>query len=91
MSIMILLCLTNGFQVFFAGNFSAASFFAAYITLPLFLVLYFGHKICFRTPWARPISQVDVWSGKEEADALEEKYVAPVAKDGMQRVWFWIV
>lgn len=91
MSFVVLLCLTNGFQVFFPGNFSAASFLAAYVTLPLFLALYLGHKIWFRTLWVRPLSQVDVWSGKEEADAMEEKDVVPVARDWMEKVWFWIV
>ena len=70
---LTLLCLTNGFHVFFPGNFSATSFLAAYITLPLFLALYLGHKLWARTPWIRPIETVDVWSGKEEADRQEEE------------------
>ena len=70
---LVLLCLTNGFQVFFPGNFSVKSFLAAYITLPLFFALYLGHKLWARTPWVRSIEAVDVWSGKEEADRQEEK------------------
>ena len=70
---LILLCLTNGFQVFFPRDFSVKSFLAAYITLPLFFALYLGHKLWARTPWMRSIEAVDVWTGKEEADRQEEE------------------
>ena len=85
-----MLTLTNGFQVFFPGKFSASSFLAAYITLPIFLVLYLGHKIWFRTPWCYTVDKIDIFSGKEEADLLEEKDVPPVPKNWLQKVWFWI-
>lgn len=89
---LILLCLTNGFQVFFPGNFSAASFLAAYITLPLFLTLYLGHKFWARTTWIRPIETVDIWSGKAEADRQEEEDMGPpLARNWLERIWFWLV
>ena len=90
LSLLIILTITNGFQVFFKGNFSAASFLAAYITLPIFIVLYLGHKIWFRTPLLWSVDKIDVFSGKEEADRLEEEDVPPVAKNRAQKVWFWI-
>lgn len=86
----MVLTLTNGFQVFFPGKFSASSFLAAYITLPIFLVLYLGHKIWFRTPWCYKVDKIDIFSGKEEADLLEEKDVPPVPKNWLEKVWFWI-
>ena len=91
MIMLALLCLTNGFQVFFPGNFSAASFLAAYITLPLFLTLYFGHKIWARTPWIRPIETVDLWSGIEEADRQEEEDIPYIPRNMLERIWAWIV
>ncbi|MDI1487621.1 MAG: hypothetical protein OHK93_006891 [Ramalina farinacea] len=90
LTILIIVTLTNGFQVFFPGNFSAGSFLAAYITLPIFVVLYLGHKIWFRTPLFYRVRDIDVWSGKAEADRLEEEDVPPVAKNWVEKVWFWI-
>ena len=92
MIMLILLCLTNGFQVFFPGNFSAASFLAAYINLPLFFALYIGHKLWTRTPWIRPIETVDLWSGKDEADGLErEDMESSQPRNLLERIWAWVV
>ncbi|KAF9464507.1 amino acid permease/ SLC12A domain-containing protein [Collybia nuda] len=88
--IVALVTLTNGFYVFFPGKFSASSFLAAYITIPIFLVLYLGHKAIYRTPWAIEVSEVDVFSGKEECDMLEATDIIPVPKNILERVWFWI-
>lgn len=88
--IVTVLTITNGFQVFFPGQFSASSFLAAYITIPLFLILYLGHKVWFRGPWLRRVEDIDVFKGKEEADRLEAEDVPPVPRNVFQRVWFWI-
>ncbi|MCJ1450203.1 hypothetical protein MMC28_000532 [Mycoblastus sanguinarius] len=91
LSVLILLSLTNGFQVFFPGNFSAGSFLAAYITIPVFLALYLGHKMWTRTPWIWKFEEVDVWTGKEEADRMEEEDIAPAGKTLLEKIWFWFV
>ena len=92
MAVLVLLCLTNGFQVFFPGNFSAASFLAAYINLPLFFALYLGHKLWARTPWIRSTEAVDIWSGKEEADRQEaEDMGRPIPQNLLERICSWIV
>ncbi|KAI9052380.1 hypothetical protein LZ554_003730 [Drepanopeziza brunnea f. sp. 'monogermtubi'] len=88
--IIFLLTLTNGFQIFWPDKFSIADFLAAYITLPIFLVLYLGHKLWFRTPWARKIEDIDVLTGKKEMDQLAEMEVIREPKNWLQRVWFWI-
>ena len=90
LGVVSLLTLTNGFQVFFPSKWSVSDFLAAYITLPIFLVLYAGHKIWFRTRFAIPVSQIDVLSGKKEMDEACSHDVAPVPKNWAQRVWFWI-
>ena len=101
MVMLVLLCLTNGFQVFFPGNFSVKSFLAAYITLPLFFALYLGHKLWARTPWVRSIEAVDVWSDKEEADRQEEEdrealedlsRMTPASNSQrvLRKIWSWI-
>ncbi|TVY84086.1 Proline-specific permease [Lachnellula suecica] len=88
--ILVILTLTNGFQVFWPGQFSAANFLAAYITLPIFLVLYLGHKIWFRTRFAIKLEDIDVLTGKKEMDELAEMEVPREAKNWLQKVWFWL-
>jgi amino acid transporter len=90
LGVIVLLTLTNGFQVFFPSNWSVSNFLAAYITLPIFLVLYVGHKLWFRTPFAIKIQDIDLISGKKEMDELCADDVAPVPKNWAQKIWFWI-
>ncbi|KAE8450359.1 hypothetical protein EG329_006433 [Mollisiaceae sp. DMI_Dod_QoI] len=88
--LICLLTLTNGFQVFWPNQFNVSDFLAAYITLPIFVVLYLGHKVAFRTPWARKVGDVDVVTGKREMDELAEMEVERVPKNWLQRAWFWL-
>lgn len=85
-----LLTLTNGFQIFFPGRFNVSDFLAAYITLPIFLALYLGHKIWFKTPWAKSVEEIDVMTGKKEMDDLAEMEVVREPKNWAQRFWFWL-
>lgn len=57
----VLILLTNGFTVFI--NWNTSSFFAAYISLVLFVVLLVGHKIIFRTKMVR-LTEVDLVKGR---------------------------
>ncbi|KAI1385906.1 proline-specific permease [Hypoxylon trugodes] len=88
--ILVILTLTNGFQVFFPTHWSAASFLAAYITIPIFLVLYVGHKVWYRTPFAIKVEQVDVWTGKKEMDDMSAAETDPVPRNWVQKAWFWL-
>ncbi|KAM0425533.1 hypothetical protein ACHAPT_009323 [Fusarium lateritium] len=89
--LLILLTLTNGFQVFFPGNFNASDFLAAYITLPIFLALYIGHKIWSRSwRFAYPIEDVDVITGVKEMDELAALDERPAPKNIWQKIWFWV-
>ncbi|KAF7557487.1 hypothetical protein G7046_g6040 [Stylonectria norvegica] len=85
-----LLTLTNGFSLFVKGNWNTSSFIAAYITLPIFLALYLGHKVWFRTPLCIRTSNIDCITGKKEMDELEAMDVPPVAKNWVEKVWFWL-
>ncbi|KAL3420485.1 proline-specific permease [Phlyctema vagabunda] len=87
---MTVLTLTNGFQVFFPKEWSVADFLAAYITLPIVIVLYVGHKIWFRTPFATKLHNIDVISGKREMDDLCALDQDPIPKNFLQKIWFWI-
>jgi amino acid transporter len=88
--ILVVLTLTNGFQVFFPENWSAASFLAAYITLPVFFALYIAHKVFRRTPFAIKVAEIDIMTGKKEMDELSASYTEPLPKHWLQKVWLWI-
>ncbi|KAK5941647.1 hypothetical protein PMZ80_005596 [Knufia obscura] len=88
--VLSILTLTNGFQNFFPGVWSVSGFLAAYITIPIFLVLYLGHKIVRRTKFAIPIREIDVITGKAEMDAFCAMDEEPVPKNMWQKIWFWI-
>lgn len=59
----------NVFLVFFQGytsvvpSFDSTSFIVSYILIPIFLLLFFGYKLCKKTRWV-PASQMDVRSGR---------------------------
>ena len=90
LGLLIVLTLTNGFQVFFPSQWSVASFLAAYITIPIFFALYAGHKLWFRTPIAQKVEEIDAVTGKREMDELCEMDEEPIPKNWLQKVWFWI-
>lgn len=87
---LVLLTLTNGFHIFVTANWDVEDFVAAYITLPIFLALYIGHKIFRRTPMARKIEDIDVVTGVREMEELAAEDVKPVPRNVWQRIWFWI-
>ncbi|KAL1974273.1 hypothetical protein VTN31DRAFT_5833 [Thermomyces dupontii] len=85
-----LLTLTNGYTIFFPGEFTVSSFLVSYIVIAIFLVFYLGHKIYFRTPWMTRISEVDVISGVEEIDRMEAEEPERAPRNWLERIWFWI-
>ncbi|KAJ6445332.1 Proline utilization trans-activator [Purpureocillium lavendulum] len=88
--VVIILTITKGFQVFLVGKWDAKSFVAAYITLPIMLAIYVGHKIWSRTPFYIPTKDIDVLTGKREMDELEAMDEPRVAKNWVEKVWYWI-
>jgi amino acid transporter len=88
--IITLLTLTNGFYVFAEGRWSVSDFLTAYITIPIFLVLYAGHKLWHRGPLYKKAHEIDVLTGKKEMDEFCANDHPPVAKNWVQKVWFWL-
>lgn len=77
MVMFTILCLLNGFTVFFPSQWSVSDFLSAYIGIPLFLIIYFVHRFVNRQDtWAIPSHEVDLKSGLDELEAEEEKEVA---------------
>ncbi|KAG6061260.1 hypothetical protein E4U32_003050 [Claviceps aff. humidiphila group G2b] len=57
----VLILLTSGFTVFIKWN--TSDFFASYVSLLLFVVLYLGHKLYFRTKMVK-IEDIDLSMGR---------------------------
>lgn len=90
-----LLTLTNGFTVFVGGSFTGADFVAAYITIPLFLILYLGHRYGYkraglRTPWWRSIPDIDMVTGLVECEKTELLTPERKPRNWLEKIWFWI-
>lgn len=89
---IFLLTLTNGYAVFF--DFKIADFLAAYITFPVVLALYAGHRIYSifwlgRTRWLTPYEEID-FSKLEMIEYQETQYPVRVPKNWVEKIWFAI-
>jgi amino acid transporter len=68
-----ILTLINGFDVFFPGRFTASSFLTAYVGIPLFLSIYFGHRVFhLKDKWAYSPEEIDLYTDLDIIKALEE-------------------
>ena len=71
MVMFTILCLTNGFTVFFPSKWSASSFLTAYIGIPIFFVMYVVHRVVYwRDKWAWHPEEVDLKTGLEEVSSI---------------------
>ncbi|KAI7266511.1 hypothetical protein KC352_g8877, partial [Hortaea werneckii] len=62
------------------------TFFVNYISLILFVVLYVGHKIVFRTKFVKPI-EADLDSGRKEIDDMYFEEKEPTTWWGKLGAW----
>ncbi|KAL3440193.1 amino acid permease/ SLC12A domain-containing protein [Aspergillus insuetus] len=73
LSFAIFLLLINGFTCFFPSNWSASTFFTAYVGIPAFVLLYAGHRVWYwGDPWVWRAGEVDLVTGLEEIIAAEK-------------------
>jgi len=79
-----LILIFNGFTVFLKGNWDTSNFFAAYITLLVFAVCYFGWKLAKRTKIVK-LDDIDFETGRREIDEMQERDEARFA----QQVKWW--
>lgn len=80
-----LITLTQGFTSFVRG-FKVADFFIAYISLILFVVLYVGHKIVFRTSFVSPL-EADIDTGRQP---LTDSWVVEDSSPWYTRLYHWM-
>ena len=85
----VIVAFFNGYDCFFPGKFSAKSFIPPYIDIPIFLGLFLGYKLLYRTKFVN-LRDVDLWSGKEEIDRQEALWEEPKPRNFLERIWFWI-
>lgn len=80
-----IIILTQGFTAFVPW--STSDFFAAYISLILFVVLYAGHKLLLRQPLIKP-HEADLLSGRKEVDDTHFEEKVPTTLWG--KFWHWL-
>lgn len=70
------LLLMNGFTQFYPGQFTAGGFLTTYLGIPLFLILWLGHKLIAgrKNPWMWQPSEVDLTTGQREVEADAEMW-----------------
>lgn len=85
----LLVALTNGYDAFFPGKFSAKTFLPPYIDIPIFAGLFLSYKFIKRTRFVKT-SEMDLWSGKAEIDRLEGTWPERIPRNFLEKIWFWI-
>jgi len=84
-----ILTLINGFDVFFPGRFNASSFLTAYVGIPIFLGIYFGHRVFhWKEKWAIPSEEVDLHSGIDVVIANEKPEIRANTWGKKLQGWF---
>ncbi|CAK4030833.1 amino acid permease [Lecanosticta acicola] len=81
----VLIIITNGFTAFMPW--STSGFFVAYVSLIIFVALYLGHKVVYRTRFVNP-ADADLDSGRKEVDAVEIEEAEPTTLWG--KFWAWM-
>lgn len=77
----ILIAFFKGFPLFCykiltkGKGFDTSTFVTTYLGIPLFIIMYFGHKILMKSAVIPP-EDVDLYSGKARIDAEEAEFVA---------------
>lgn len=66
---------------------STSNFFVAYISLIVFVVLYFGHKAIFRTSFVKPY-EADLDTGRKEIEEMYFEEAKPTTFWG--KFWAWM-
>lgn len=77
----VLIALTKNFDVFavkFKGGFDKSTFVTAYLGIPLYLIMIFGHKLWTKSKGIKP-HEADFYTGKDIIDREEEAFLASKA------------
>lgn len=84
--VFIFLLLMNGFTVFYPGNFTATGFLTAYLGIPIFLAIYFGHRVYRRRdPWMISAEKIDLTTNVAEVEEQFEMWTIEDQEAGEKR------
>lgn len=85
--ILIFLLLTNGFTVFYPGQWKLETFLTTYLGIPIFLALWLGHKFTVgrNDPWMYSPKDVDLQTGLAAVEAEAEIWDRAEAINDTQR------
>jgi amino acid transporter len=72
----------NGFPVFMQGNWNVSTFFAAYVTLPIFGLSFLGWKLVKKTKLI-PLAEIDFQSGRKELDEMQARDAEVYKEDSL--------
>lgn len=82
----------NGFKVFLSGSWSISKFFAAYVSLPIFVIFFVVWKSVKGTKLVK-IEEMDFETGRRELDEMDayerSKNVEPTTAFG--KFWAWLM
>ncbi|CCH59939.1 hypothetical protein TBLA_0C01240 [Henningerozyma blattae CBS 6284] len=84
----IIITITNGFDILIPRNWNVSDFIAAYLTLPIFLMIWIGHKFykyrfkifTRQCRWWYQVEDIDVITGLEEIEMESEKFESEYVK-----------
>ncbi|KAL9631474.1 MAG: hypothetical protein Q9204_004215 [Flavoplaca sp. TL-2023a] len=82
-----IIVLFSGFYAF--DPFDGHGFVTAYVGIPIYLALYAFWRIYKGTKFVKA-HEADIQSGKAELDAADAHWPPRVARNWIERVWFWI-
>ncbi|KAF4549231.1 Amino acid permease-like protein 31 [Elsinoe fawcettii] len=68
--------LLNGFTVFYPGQFDVAGFLTTYLGIPIFIILWVGHKLIAarNESWLHSLHSIDLVTGLAEVEAEEHSH-----------------
>ncbi|KAF4984882.1 hypothetical protein FZEAL_35 [Fusarium zealandicum] len=77
---------STSITVSFPSQWSVGTFLTAYIGIPAFLLIYFGHRLCHRSDyWVRKPEDIDMYDGMDEVMAAERP--PPVRGAISKKLW----
>lgn len=82
-----LILLFNGFPVFLKGNWDTSSFFAAYISIPIFVLAYVIWKLVKHTHKV-PLKDIDFHTGRRALDTMEAEDEMTYKPEGWVQKFF---
>ncbi|CAK9438588.1 uncharacterized protein LODBEIA_P28120 [Lodderomyces beijingensis] len=79
LAICILIVFIKNFTVFLGHSFDYVNFITGYIILPVFVIIFVGYKLFYKSKWLKP-EEVDLDTFRDVVDAEYEQYLVEEAE-----------